>query len=123
MAFLADTVFDDGLSQIAALAENLYITSAEATTFTEASSTVKLGTKAAPSIGSPADKTGGGREVTVASISDGTVDATGTATHWALTDDSASLLVATGSLSSSQSVTSGNTFTLAAFTVGISDPL
>jgi hypothetical protein len=31
-------------------------------------------------------------------------------------------LLATGSLASSQSVTSGNSFTLATFTIGIPDP-
>jgi hypothetical protein len=50
------------------------------------------------------------------------VNTSGTATHYALTDDSASKLLATGSLSSSQSVTAGNTFSLSEFAIGIPDP-
>lgn len=123
MATLHDDVFDNGLNVLPTNVENLYVCSQEPTTFTEASSTYKLGTKSAPSIGSPADKAGGGREVTVAAISDGTVDATGTASHYALTDNSATKLLATGSLAASQSVTAGNPFTLAAFAVGIPDPV
>jgi len=122
MPFLANTVYDNGLSQIPALTENLYITSAEATTFTQASSTLRLGTKATPTVGSPADRSGGGRQVTINAISDGTVNSNGTATHWALCDNSASLLLATGALNASQSVTSGNPFTLSSFTIGVPSP-
>jgi hypothetical protein len=123
MPFLADTVFDSGLNQLNALRENLYITSAEATTFTQAATTFRLGTKATPTIATATDRSGGGREVIVSAITDGTVTGTGTATHWAITDDSASLLLATGSLTASQGVTSGNTFTLSSFAIGIPDPV
>jgi hypothetical protein len=122
MPFLANTVYDNGLSQIDDLTENLYITSQEVTSFTEATTTYKLGTKATPSIAAPSDRGGGGREVVISAITDGSVNGTGTATHYALTDDSASLLLATGSLSSSQAVTSGNTFTLTQFAIGIPAP-
>lgn len=125
MASLANTVLDDGLSQLSSaggLTENLYITSAEATTYAEAFTTYKLGTKATPTISAPADRSGGGREVVASAITDGTVDTTGTATHYALTDNSASLLLATGALSASQAVTATNTFTLTSFAIGIPDP-
>jgi hypothetical protein len=72
-------------------------------------------------VGNPADRAGGGREVEVAAISDGEVTGTGTASHWAITDGS-SVLIAAGALSASQAVTDGNTFTLAAFKIGIPDP-
>lgn len=119
---LHDDVFDSGLSVLTNNVENLYICSAQPTTFTQASSTYKLGVKATPTIGSPADRSGGGREVTVSAITDGTVSASGTAGYFGLTDDSASKLLAAGHLSASQVVTSGNTFTLTAFKVGIPDP-
>lgn len=122
MAFLHDDIFDTGLSQLTTVVENLYICSAEPTTFTEASSTYKLGTKASPSISGPADRTGGGREVTCAAISDGTVDSTGNASWFALTDDSLSKLLVTQQLASAQDVTSGNPFTLTEFDIGIPDP-
>jgi hypothetical protein len=123
MPFLADIVFDGGLNQLNGLTENLYITSAEATTFAEASTTFRLGTKATPTIGTGVDRSGGGREVVVSAITDGTVNTTGSATHYALTDNSASLLLATGLLSAPQSVTASNTFTLGSFAIGIPDPV
>jgi len=122
MPSLHDSVFDNGLSVLDTDVENLYICSQEPTTFAEASSTYKLGTKAGPTVGAPADRAGGGREVVVSAISDGVVNATGTATHYALTDDSGSLLLATGALAASQAVTSGNPFTLTSFAIGIPDP-
>lgn len=110
------------MSYIDTNTENLYICSQEPTTFAGASSTYKLGVKATPAIETPVDGAGGGRSIAISAITDGTVSATGTATHFALTDDSGSLLLATGSLSSSQAVTSGNIFTLTSFTVRIPDP-
>ena len=120
MAFIADYILDLLLAEFAN-ANNLYICSQEPTTFAGATSTYKLGTKTSISIGSPADRTPSGRKVTVASFSNGTVDATGTATHWALTKTTGSVLMATGALASSQGVTSGNSFSLAAFDIGVPD--
>jgi hypothetical protein len=57
--------------------------------------------------------------VTVAEITDGSVTATGTATHYAITDTVNSRLLAAGNLASSQGVTAGNIFTLPAFDIGI----
>ncbi len=121
MAYMPDSSYDAALDDACNNVENLYLCSQEPSTFTEASSTYKLATKASPSIGAAANRTGGGRQRTVAAITDGTVDATGTATHWALTDDSLSILKPTGALSASQSVTNGNTFTTTAFEIGIAD--
>lgn len=121
MPFINDKIFDQGLTILDTDTENLYVCNLEPATFTAASSTNKLATKATPTVSAPADRSPNGREVTVSSFSDGTVDTTGTASHWALTDDSLSLLLATGALSSSQSVTSGNTFSLTAFAIGIPD--
>lgn len=120
--FLHDDVFDNGLNVLSTLVENLYICSTLPTTFTEASSTYKLGTKSAPTISAPGDRVGGGRKVTISAITGGTISATGTAGFYALTDDSASKLLAQGNLSATQAVTSGNTFTLSSFDIGIPDP-
>ena len=98
------------------------MTSQEATTYTEANATYALGNSTSLSIAAPADRSGGGREVTVAAITDGSITGTGTATHYAIVDTVNSRLLATSTLSASQSVTSGNTFTLASFTIGIPDP-
>lgn len=122
MSALGDRVFDAGLGAVDTEANRLDICSQEPTTYAAATSTYTLGNKTSLSVGAPADRSGGGREVEVAAITDGSVTATGTATHWAITDTSNSRLLATGSLSSSQAVTSGNTFTLSAFKIGIPDP-
>jgi hypothetical protein len=122
MASLADRVFDNGLTVLDTEANRIDITSQESTTYTEATSTHTLGNSTSLSIAAPSDRGGGGREVVVTAISDGSVSGTGTATHYAIVDTSNSRLLATGSLSASQSVTSGNTFSLASFTIGIPDP-
>ena len=122
MATLNDRVFDNGLSVLDTEANRIDVTSQEATTYAEATSTYTLGNSTSLSIGAPADRTGGGRKVTVAAITDGSISGTGTATHYAIVDTSNSRLLATGSLTASQSVTSGNTFTLATFDIGIPDP-
>jgi len=122
MATLNNRVFDSGLSVLDTEANKIVITSQEATTYTEANATYALGNSTSLSIGAPADRSGGGREVTVAAITDGSITGTGTATHYAIVDTVNSRLLATSTLSASQSVTSGNTFTLASFTIGIPDP-
>jgi hypothetical protein len=122
MATLNDRVFDNGLTVLDTEANAIHITSQEATDYTDATSTSTLGNSTSLSIGAPQDRSGGGREVVVAAITDGSVTGTGTATHYAIVDTVNSRLLATGSLSASQSVTSGNTFTLSSVSIGIPDP-
>ncbi len=122
MAFIDDSILDAALNELDGAIENLYITSQEAATYAEAQSTYKLGTKASPSTTGPADGDVSGRKLTIDAINDGTVDSTGTATHWALTDNSESKLLATGALDSSLGVTATNTFTLTAFDIEFPDP-
>ena len=122
MATLNNRVFDNGLTTLDTEANKVLVTSQEASTYAEANSTYALGNSTSLSIGAPADRSGGGRKVAVASVTDGSVSATGTATHYALVDTNNSRLLATGALTASQAVTSGNTFTLATFDIGIPDP-
>ena len=122
MASLNNRVFDNGLTVLDTEANKLLITSQEATTYAEANATYALGNSTSLSIGVPSDRTGGGREVTAAAISDGSVTGNGTATHYAIVDTVNSRLLATGSLTASQVVSSGNTFSLGSFTIGIPDP-
>lgn len=122
MAFLNDRVFDSGLSILDTEANAVHVTTQEATTYTEAVTTYTKGNSSSLSIGAPADRTGGGRKVAVAAINDGSITGTGTVTHYALVDTNNSRLLATAALTASQSVTTGNTFTLATFDIGIPDP-
>jgi len=123
MATLNDRVFDNGLTVLDTEANKITITSQEATTYTEGNATYALGNSTSISISAPADRTGGGRKVTVSAITGGSVTATDTATHYAILDTVNSRLLATGSLTASQAVTSGNTFTLSTFDIGIPDPV
>jgi hypothetical protein len=121
MAFINDRVFDNGLTVLDTEANRLDICTQEPVTYAEATSTYTKGNKTSLSVGAPADRSPTGRKVTVAAITDGTVSGDGTVSHWAITDTGNSRLLATGSLSAPQAVTNGNTFTLAAFDIGIPD--
>jgi hypothetical protein len=122
MASLADYVLDAALSKLDTEADRIDITSQEATTYAEATTTYTLGNSTSVSFGAPEDGDTSGRKTRCAAISDGSVTGTGTATHYAIVDVSATRLLATGSLTTSQAVVSGNTFTVAAFDVEIPDP-
>jgi hypothetical protein len=122
MATLADRVFDNGLSVLSGEADKILITSQESATYAEANATYALGNHTSLSIVAPSDRAAGGREVVVEAISDAPVTADGTATHYAIVDTVNSRLLATGSLSTNQVVTNGNTFSLGSFTIGIPDP-
>lgn len=118
MAFISSTAYDQALAWIITNGTRVDITSSEATTYTQATSTFTLGNKTSVTIGSAGAGSPNGRQVAVPSITGGSVTGSGTAAYWAITD-AASVLVATGGLSSSQGVTSGNTFSLASFTIRI----
>lgn len=120
MAYINDEVFDQGLDYADTNGTRIDICSQEPTTYAEATSTYTLGNKTGLNTGATQNGATDGRRVIVPAITDGTVTATGTATHWALSDGSA-VLIATGALSSSQGVTSGNTFTLDAISITIRD--
>lgn len=125
MTYLNPRILDLGLNILSTEANRLDICSSEPSSYAQATTTgsVSRGNKTSLSVGSPADRSPSGRKVTVAAITTGgNVTSTETVTHWAITDTVAERLLATGSLSSSQAVTSGNTFTLAAFDIGIPDP-
>ena len=122
MATFADRVLDNGLQVLDLEANAVHITSQQATTYAEATSTYTLGNTTSISISAPTDRTGGGRQVTLTAVTGASVTASGTATHYAIVDTSNSRLLVTSALTASQSVTSGNTFSLEALDVGIPDP-
>ena len=122
MPSISDYVLDAALAKLDVEVNALYICSAEPATYTAATTTVALGNSTSVSISAPADRAAGGREVTVAAITGGSVTATGTAGFYALVDTVNSRLLATGALEASQAVTQGNAFNLATFKVGIPDP-
>jgi hypothetical protein len=122
MATLNDRVLDNGLTVLDTEASRVDICSQEPTSYAEATSTYTLGNETSISISAPADASPNGRKVTLAAVSGASVTGTGTATHYAISDTSNSRLLATGSLSASQVVTFGNTFSLTASDIRIPDP-
>lgn len=123
MVFLTDNALDSGLSYITTNGSRMDICSQEPANYTEATSTYTLGNKTSLSTGSPANGDTSGRKVTIAAITNGSVTGTGTASHWAYSKTTATTeLLAANSLSSSQAVTSGNTFSLGAIDIEIPDP-
>lgn len=122
MATLGNRVFDNGLSVIGDEGTEIHVTSQEAADFTEATATYTLGNATMPGVAGPNDRAGGGREVVVSALTDGTITGNGTVTHYAVVDSTNSRLLATAALTASQVVTDGNTFSLDSFTIGIPDP-
>jgi hypothetical protein len=124
MASISDYVLDAALSKLDTEANAIHITSQEAATYTEATSTYSLGSATTISIGTPQNRTasGGGREVVLANVTGGNVSAGGSADTFAIVDTTNSRLLATGALATSQTVASGNTFTLTGISIGIPDP-
>lgn len=121
MGYLNDNVLDNGVQYAITNGSRLDICSTVPTTYAEATSTHTLGNKTALTLTGPANATSGtGRAATIPAITDGDVTGTGTAAHWALTNGS-NTLIATGSLTASQAVSSGNTFTLDAVELIIRD--
>lgn len=113
-------VLDLGLNVLDTETTHIYVCSAEPTDFANVSS-VALGNKnfgAGNCFGSPANgSTTDSRKVTSAAVTDGSITASGTATHWAAVDVTNSRLNATGPLPASVAVVSGNQFTLGAFDI------
>ncbi len=122
MATIADRVLDNGLTILDTEANAVHVTSQEATTYASATSTHTLGNTTSIAISAPADRTGGGRKVTLSAITGANITGTGTVTHYAIVDTTNSRLLVTGALTASQAVTNGNTFSLEALDVGIPDP-
>lgn len=121
MAYVDDTIRDDGLQSGTDNINKIVICSQAPATFAEANATYALGSKTSPTVSNPQDRSGGGREIEISAFTDGSVTATGTATHWAALDTVNSVLVAWGTLASSQVVTNGNTWELDAQQIGIPD--
>lgn len=116
--YLNTNTLDNGLAALKAAASDIYLTSQEPATYTELTSTYKLGTKAfgvgnvfpgAIAAGSP-----NGRKLTTAAVTDGVINNSGTATHWGVGSSGASRLEVAQTLQASQGVTASNAFTLAA---------
>ena len=121
MSYLNDEALDGGLDWIVSTGTVLHICSAEPANYAGIAA-VELGSKTGLTMTGPADGDTDGRKVTCPAVTDGTVGATGTASHWAISNG-LDTLVAAGALASTQAVTAGNTFSTGAFAVAtLRDP-
>ena len=118
MPYLNDLVLDSGLAYATTNGTRLDVCSSEPANYAGIAA-VSLGNDTVTT-GSAANGSPNGRAVTVAAITAGSITATGTASHWALSDG-AGVLIAANALSASQSVTIGNPFTLDATIITIAD--
>jgi hypothetical protein len=120
--FIADYILDLLVAEFDTATTTLWLCSQAPTTYAEASSTYALGSKAGLTIDAPSNRTPNGRKVTVNAITDGSVTADGTGSHWAITKNGTTLM-ATGPMNTAKSVTNGGTFTLDAFDIGVADAI
>ncbi len=121
MSYLNDEALDGGLDWIVSTGTVLHICSAEPANYAGIAA-VELGSKTGLTMTGPADGDTDGRKATCPAVTDGTVGATGTASHWAISNGS-NTLVAAGALEETQVLTAGNSFSLGAFAmVTIRDP-
>jgi hypothetical protein len=119
MAFTNDEVFDQGLDWAITNGTRLDILSSDpGGTYSNVTANT-LGNRTI-TMGATENGAVDGRRTRSPAITDGSVTSTGTATHWAIHNNT-DTVVASGPLSSSQAVTSGNTFTLDQVSVGIRD--
>lgn len=113
-----DSVLDALLDKVAT-SNQLLVTSTQPTTRANALSAALASTSVTSGDFAKADGTPNGRQVTVAQKASISVTATGNATHVALIDGSNLLYVTTVT---SQSLTTGNTVTVPAWTITVADP-
>jgi hypothetical protein len=121
MAYINDTGLDALLAYVTTNGTRLDLCSQEPASYAEATTTYTLANKASGlSFGAPTGRTPNGRKVVLGAVSAGSCTANGTASHWALTNGT-NTLVATGSLSSSITIVNGATFTTTTLDIGVSD--
>ena len=118
--YLSDTYHDLLLNGIDTACTQLFIDSALCVTYAEAGTTYKLGVKATPTISTATDDGTTGRKITISAITDGTLSATGTASHVSLC--TADALICCYPLNATVSMTSGATFTLTEHDINLPDP-
>ena len=125
MPYLADAVLDAALAVIDTKADRIDICSQEPSNYTEATSTYTLGNKdfggPGTAFASPRNGDVSGRKIVSFAVTDGSVTGTGTVTDWAVSHVGGTDLLAASDISATQSVTSGNTWSLQSFDIEIPD--
>lgn len=118
MAFAIDAALDAALNYIKTNGTMLHICTAEPANYAGIAA-VELA-KAAVSLTGPADRSPSGRKVTIPAVVDDTVDTTGTAAYWALSNGT-DTLIASGALSASAALTASGVYSTGAVDIGLPD--
>ena len=124
---MGKSVHDDDLDAMLNYVKNnatrISVCSSEPTTYAEATSTYKLAIKTISSsdFTGPANGDTSGRKITVNQAANINVDSSGTAQHVALSDSNNSKLLYVTTCTS-QALTAGNTVTIPAWDIEVSDP-
>lgn len=114
MSFMIDAAFDAALNYLRTNGTRIDFCTQEPTTYAQATATYTKANDGTVVVTANANGTPNGRRATIPADVSAAVTGDGTVTHWALTDG-ASLLVATGALTSGVAVLVGggsNTFDL-----------
>jgi len=120
MPAMNDNIYDNGLSWAITNGSRLDICSADPGLTYSSVTTNTLGNKTALTLTALANNPSDGRKTSIPAITDGSVTATGTAAFWALTN-ATDTVVASGPLTATQAVTTGNPFTLDEIVLAIRD--
>ena len=118
MAFMIDAALDAALNYVKSNGTTLHICSAEPANYAGIAA-VELAS-APVTLTGPADGDTSGRKVTIPAVSDDDVDTTGTATHWALSNGS-DTLIATNALSASAELDDAGTYSFSATDIELAD--
>ena len=122
VAQLETIALNSGLNQLHTNVTHITVCSGEPTTYALATGASLLGYNsfgAGNAFGVPSTTSTSLWTTSSAAVTAGTITTTGTANWWAAVDETNSSLYAHGSLSASQVVTAGNTFSLASFNISI----
>lgn len=116
---LGDYYLDGGLANVKALCDKIFVCSQMPTSYADATSTSALGNKnwGAGNAFSTETSYAGGMQISSIAITNGSITANGTAVAWAAVDSVNSRLLASGTMTGSQLVASGQNFTLSSFTI------
>ena len=117
---LQSIVLDNGLIHLHNHATSIYLCISEPTDYNSAVNTLALGNwnfGAGNTFSAPNDALPNGRVVVTPAILAGQIITTGLATAWAAVDNINQVLLASGVLSSSMSLTVGNTFYLSPLSI------
>ncbi|SDE89749.1 hypothetical protein [Limimaricola pyoseonensis] len=119
MAYLHDDVLDKGLEELRLNAQTIHACSSEPASFAAVAG-ASLGSTSVTA-GAIADRAAGGREVTCTPQAGATYATGGTATHYAIVDDTNSRLLATNALAASKAVNAGDAVTIDPLAIGFPD--